>query len=169
MKRLALLIVAGLGFVAMAPPEGEAIGGRRCYHEDHSPPCEYVEQTVTRYRPKWVEQEVTDVVYRRVPRQEEFTYNVRVPVMKPETRTVTVYQNVEKEVPYTYTVSVPVTTEEKRTITVQRPVQKEVPYTYMVSVPVRGEEKRTITVQRQVQKEVPYEYTVSVPVQSEEK
>jgi hypothetical protein len=98
-------------------------------------PVQYVEQKVTRYKQVFTEKLVDVVVCKPVTRQENFVYEVRVPVMTPQKRQVTVYTSVQKQVPYTYSVCVPVTVAEKRMQTFFTSVQKEVAYNYTAMVP----------------------------------
>src|SRR5437870_8984010 len=131
-----------------------------------APACapQYVERTVTCYRPEYRTREVPVTVYKLVPHEEKFTYIECVPVTRPEKRTETFCTTVTKQVPFTYTVCVPVSKPEKRVETYCTTVTKQVPYTYTVCVPVTRPEKRVETYCTTVTKQVPYTYTVCVPV-----
>jgi len=62
-----------------------------------APAPQYVERTVTRYRPEYQTREVPVTVYKLVPREEKFTYIECVPVTKPEKRTETFCTTVTKQ------------------------------------------------------------------------
>ena len=81
---------------------------------------------VTRYQPQMVEQEITEVVTRLIPKQENFTYTVQVPVVRPVKQTVTTYRTVQNEVAVPVTVMVPVTDHVKQTVTTYKHVQKPI-------------------------------------------
>jgi hypothetical protein len=98
-------------------------------------PSQFVEQKVIRYKQKFVEKEIEQIVCKRVTHEEKYFFNVQVPVTKQEPRKVTTYKTIQTEVPYDYTVCVPVTVTEKRKVTTYKTVQNEVPYEYTVLVP----------------------------------
>jgi len=141
MKRTALLLAA-VAILGLLPDESQAFGHRKrggggCCESSCAPapcgdvcatqaPCapvqpaapQMVEVTVTKYKAEWKERQVTENICKMVPRTENYTYTVLVPVTKQETRKVTVMQRQTKEVDVTYTVMVPKTYQETRTVQV---------------------------------------------------
>src|SRR5262245_13373220 len=79
----------------------------------------YVDQVRTGYRAEYRTRTVNVTVNRVVPRtvSETVKWNETVAVMTPTKRTETYYTCVAKQVPVTYNVTVPVVTQEKRTVT----------------------------------------------------
>lgn len=150
MKHLVLTsAVVLMGWLAADSQAGHRRGGS-CCESDCAPACEsvapqYVERQVTRYKCVQTEREVQQVVSRLVPREEQFTYTVMVPVTTQEVRKQTCYKPVTREVDYTCNVLVPVTTNEKRTITECRMVRKEVEAQVTVMVPETVQQTRTVT------------------------
>ena len=132
----ATVFLAALTLVGMLPSASQAFG-RRHRGNDCAPACEapcasecaapacapaapvapvMVATKVTRYKQQWKERQVTENICRIVPRQENYTYTVSVPVTKQVARNITTYDRRTKEVPYTFTVMVPKPYQEKRTV-----------------------------------------------------
>jgi len=152
MKHLVLTsAIVLLGWLAADSQAGHRRGSACCESVDCcAPACEapapqYVERQITRYKCVQTEREVQQVVSRMVPREEQFTYTVMVPVTTQETRQQTCYKPVTREVEYTCNVAVPVTTNEKRTITECRLVRKEVEAQVTVMVPKTVQQTRTVS------------------------
>lgn len=61
-------------------------------------PVQYVEQKVTRYKQVMVEKEITEVVCKRVTREEKYTYTVMVSKCVPQTVKQTTYKCVTENV-----------------------------------------------------------------------
>src|SRR5262245_6221268 len=99
MKRLAAIALVG-AVLALATPSARA-----CYPVCCAPcvtPCcvQYVEKTVTCYRPEWKTRDVVCTVMRPVPREvtEKYTCTVLVPEWKDEKRTICICKYIPKEV-----------------------------------------------------------------------
>src|SRR5262245_8760703 len=98
------------------------------------PPVQYVEKQVTTYKTDWVTKTVPVQVRKMVQKtvNEQFTYNVQVPITTPKTIQQTYYEQVMVNQPYTYTVQVPVVTPKTVQQTYCEQVMVNQPYTYMV-------------------------------------
>src|SRR5437870_12242418 len=88
------LFVVSATLIGILPAESDAVGllRRGRGHSDCAEPCaqpcaqgapmpgpQFVEQTVTRYKPVMKEREITENVTRCIPREERFKYTVQVP------------------------------------------------------------------------------------------
>src|SRR4051812_22085895 len=100
MKRIVSisLILVALAVIGMVPAQILAFGRAKasaccepvvCCEAPAPCPPKMVEMKVTRYKQEWKEEAVTVNVCKVVPREEQFTYNVSVPVTTQEKRTVT--------------------------------------------------------------------------------
>jgi len=144
---------------------GYDCGGCAPVYQDCGP--QYQQVQVTRYQQQWVEQEINEVVCRLVPKQENYSYTVQVPVMKAVKQMVTSYQTVQKEVAVPCTVMVPVTDNVKQVVTTYKHVPKEieVPYTTYTHNTVARKVLQTTfqCVPEQVTHQVPVCRTIQVP------